>query len=95
MSVDKKINTVERDNKFMPAVVSESSGKVIKLYRDYAAEDEIRLSNKDAVYLTWKDGEEDIDTLHQLVDEAVKKTTIKNWLSKWSNEKGLPRIAKD
>lgn len=95
MSVDKKINTVERDDEFMPALMSADSGKVIKLFRDYADTDELSLSNKDQVYLAWKDGEDDVDTLHALVDESVKQTTIKNWLSKWKNDKGLPRISKD
>lgn len=95
MSVQKQIKTVERDGKHMPAIVSKDSGKIIKLEKDYASEDELKLSNKDAVYLAWKDGEDDVDSLHDLVNKAVKKTTIKNWLSKWKNDKGLPRISKD
>jgi len=52
------------------------------------------LSNKAIVYLEWKKGEKNPDTLLKLVTDQVKRTTIKSWIGMWGREKGLPAIAK-
>lgn len=51
-------------------------------------------SNKGQVYLAWKNGETNLDTLLNLVENRVKKATIKNWISMWGRNQGLPAIAK-
>jgi len=51
-------------------------------------------SNKGQIYLAWKDGEEDINKLHKMVDEAVKTNTIKGWMKGWKVGKRLPAVAK-
>ena len=52
------------------------------------------LSNKAVIYLAWKKGEEDIDKLHEKVDKAVKRNTVRGWVNRWKKGKGLPGIAK-
>ena len=52
-------------------------------------------SNKAIVYLTWVDGEKDVEKLHKQVNENVKLSTIKSWLNQWKTEKNLPAVAKE
>jgi|AntDeeMinimDraft_5_1070356.scaffolds.fasta_scaffold09577_2 hypothetical protein len=51
-------------------------------------------SNKAQVYEEWKDGQEELDKLHEAVDKAVKKTTIRGWVNGWKRGKKLPAVAK-
>ena len=51
-------------------------------------------SNKAVVYLTWVDGEKDVEKLHKKVNENVKLSTIKSWTRQWVNGNALPAIAK-
>lgn len=97
--VNKTYEIVQRGNDYMPAMVSEKTGKVIKLFRDLANESkeavESAASNKALCYLFWKEGIEDIESLHRAVNGDVKKTTIQNWVRGWEDGKRLPAIAKD
>jgi len=47
-------------------------------------------SNKQNVYIAWKNGEHDSGKLWTSVKEAVKINTIKVWISAWTKGKNLP-----
>lgn len=53
-------------------------------------------SNKGRIFSAWKngEGEADIAKLNAMVNNAVKESTIKGWISAWKNGKNLPAIAK-
>ena len=55
---------------------------------------EKKVSNKGIVYLAWKEGQKDIETLHKLVSARVKLNTIKAWIGAWEKDKNLPANAK-
>lgn len=53
-----------------------------------------KLSNKARVYQAWQDNETNTENLCALVNNVIKKTTIKCWMNQWKNGKNLPAIAK-
>ena len=49
------------------------------------------LSNKQKVYDGWKEGEIDPVKLRLVVKDAVKLSTVRGWVNRWKNSKGLPK----
>jgi len=52
------------------------------------------LSNKGQVWQLWNKGKSQADDLSNIIDGAVKLTTIKSWIRQWKKGKNLPAIAK-
>ena len=51
-------------------------------------------SNKAIVYEAWKSNITDVKELAARVNNRVKETTIRTWISQWKKGKNLPAIAK-
>jgi hypothetical protein len=83
-------DTSEADPQDAPEKTAEKAAKEEKAPRDNSR------SNKAIVYLAWKqDGIEDEVELGALVENRVKDTTIKVWISQWKKGNNLPAIAKE
>lgn len=54
---------------------------------------DISKSNKAIVWKAWDKGETEVEKLLEAVDNNVKASTIKNWISGWAKGNNLPAIA--
>ena len=65
-----------------------------KRRKENASENSRPKSNKAIIYEAWKSNITDIKELAARVNNKVKETTIRTWISQWKKGKNLPAIAK-
>lgn len=87
-SETKKGKKVEKEQKVKKDTNSNKQKKENASKNDYSK------SNKAIVYQAWKSNITDVKELAARVNNRVKETTIRTWISQWKKGKNLPAIAK-
>lgn len=87
-SETKKVKKVEKEQKMKKDTNSNKQKKENAFKNDYSK------SNKAIVYEAWKSNITDVKELAARVNNRVKETTIRTWISQWKKGKNLPAIAK-
>lgn len=92
----KKVKVKKTEPEEEEAPVKGKKAKVKGKEKAPPKKDEKGPSNKLQVYTAWKKskGKSDVPTLHGIVNEAVKETTIRGWVSQWGKGENLPAGAK-
>ena len=87
-SETKKAKKVEKEQKVKKDMKSNKQKK------EKASENGRSKSNKAIVYEAWKSNVTDIKELAARVNNRVKETTIRIWITQWKKGKDLPAIAR-
>ena len=87
-SETKKAKKVEKEQKVKKDTNSNKQKKENGSKNDHSK------SNKAIVYEAWKSNITDVKELAARVNNRVKETTIRTWISQWKKGKNLPAIAR-
>lgn len=88
----KKGKKVEKEQKVKKDMKSNKQKN--KQKKENISENDRSKSNKAIVYEAWKSNITDIKELAARVNNRVKESTIKTWITQWKKGKNLPAIAR-